>query len=141
MKESILDIFTTESCLRVVVATVAFGMGIDCPDIRQVIHLGPPNDVEGYIQETGRAGRDHLPSLAILVKKASTGRYTERSMSEYTTNESHCRRDTLFKNFDEYSRTFDGPLCLCCDVCQKSCTCSKCSDNHFSFMLLSSTKN
>ena len=139
VKESIVHQFTTESSLRVVIATVAFGMGIDCPDIRQVIHLGPPNDVEGYIQETGRAGRDQIPSLALLVKKTSMDRYTEKSMLEYITNESHCRRDTLFKNFDEYSRIFDGPPCLCCDVCQKLCACSKCSDNHHSFMLLPST--
>ena len=44
--------------LRVIVATVAFGMGKDCPNIRRIIHWGPPSDVESYIQKTGRAGRD-----------------------------------------------------------------------------------
>ena len=68
VKESIVHPFTSDSCLFVVIATVAFGMGIDCNDIRQVIHLGSPN--ESYIQETGHAGRDNLPSLALLVKKA-----------------------------------------------------------------------
>ena len=46
VNESICDLFTKNSHLRVVVATIAFGMGIDCPDVRQVVHVGPPEDVE-----------------------------------------------------------------------------------------------
>ena len=54
------------SCLRVVIATVAFGMGLDSPNIRRIIHWGAPADTESYIQETGRAGRDGEQSLAKL---------------------------------------------------------------------------
>ena len=53
IKKSILVSFTKASQLRVVIATVAFGMGIDCADVCQILHVGPPED---YIQETGRAG-------------------------------------------------------------------------------------
>ena len=59
VKVKILEQFTSpSSSLCVVIATVAFGMGVNCPDVRQIIHWGVPEDTEIYIQESGRAGRD-----------------------------------------------------------------------------------
>ncbi|XP_031552590.1 ATP-dependent DNA helicase Q-like 1 [Actinia tenebrosa] len=66
-KKNIIERFTSiVGSLRIVVATVVFGMGVDCPDIREVYHFRAPPSLMDYMQESGRAGRDGLPSKAFL---------------------------------------------------------------------------
>ena len=105
MKEKILASFMQPSgILRLVIATTAFGMGIDCKDIHRVIHWGTPTDIEQYVQATGRAGRDGLQSQAIL-HDGKISRYVQQSMRDYLENRTQCRRKLLFCRFLAYSET------------------------------------
>lgn len=83
-KDHILRTFAKESCLRIVIATIAFALGLDCPNIRQIVHVDLPDDIESYIQHTGWAGRDGQPLLAILLHiKGGGRRILDYNMKEY----------------------------------------------------------
>ena len=133
-KSEILKLFKTNSCLRVVVSTIAFGMGVDCPDIRQIVHVGLPDDVSSYIQETGRAGRDGLLSIATLLQ-ARVYHRVDKDIKEYAMNLTHCRRRVLFGDMDNYVFSELAFKCLCCDVCLKDCDCGQCELRLSSFAL------
>jgi ATP-dependent DNA helicase RecQ len=117
--------------LSIVVATVAFGMGIDKPNVRFVVHYDLPRHLEGYYQETGRAGRDGLPSEALLLygsQDVATARYhLEKGSNENQKRiESHklnsmvgfaesltCRRRVLLGYLGESLKEDCGN----CDIC------------------------
>ena len=131
LKDAILAQFSRESPLRVVVTTTEFGMALDCPDLRRIIHWDPPSDTETYIKETGLAGRDSLSCEAVLYYTGRDLRGTRiaRSFKGYCTNEVECRRQLLLKDFDGVNLHQDVVLskCQCCDVCERTCMCTICS--------------
>ena len=96
-------------------------MGVDCPDIRRIIHWGIPDSLESYAQETGRAGRDKERADAILYRGVGGTECPKVKM--YVANNTSCRRRMLFQDFMLFSESSVSVRgCKCCDVCSKVCT-------------------
>ena len=134
MKEEILKQLSSKaSTIRVVFATVAIGMGVDIPNIRQVIHVGPPCTVKAYLQETGRAGRDGKQSSACLYynnRDIGVNRvWMQNDMRAFCLNKDMCLRKLLLKSLDYEQTVLVKPLHHCCSVCQRQCGCSMCLDD------------
>ena len=124
------EAFIQESC-DTIVATVAFGMGIDKSNVRYVIHCGMPKSLENYQQESGRAGRDGLDADCVLFysmadyarwkanideaspKSREASYETLRAMVNYCTGV-RCRHRSLVEYFGQ---KFDPEFCNACDVC------------------------
>ena len=118
MREAIVHEFCQqETKLRVIIATSAFGLGIDCPDIARVINWEPPNLLENLVQESGRAGRNGDPAEAILYYR-NPGKNITKEMQQYGLNTKTCRRSLLFNTF-LFGETQLTPVKadLCCDLC------------------------
>ena len=125
IKESVLQQFTNlSSKLRILICTAAFGMGIDCVGVTRVIHYGPPNDIETYVQQTGRSGRDGKESYCTLLVGKSQLKFCDHSMRDYCENTTVCQRECLFRGFSNF--TNKGNKCNCCNICAQICKCRLC---------------
>lgn len=119
---------------QVMVATNAFGMGIDRPDVRAVVHLAPPGSVEAYYQEVGRAGRDGQVAHGLLLvapndlplrRRLIEGDATDAAVVAHKwglflelmrwAEGGSCRHDAILRYFGDEAETLDG--CGHCDVC------------------------
>ncbi|WP_286263528.1 DNA helicase RecQ [Thalassotalea atypica] len=124
------DGFTKDN-IQIVVATVAFGLGINKLNVRYVVHFEPPRTIEGYYQEIGRAGRDGLPAEALFLydqqdidrikKRIGDGENEQRNQVELQrfnamtgfVDAQNCRRQVILNYFAEFTKT----RCGNCDIC------------------------
>jgi ATP-dependent DNA helicase RecQ len=122
-----LEIWYLHNTQAVLVSTCAFGLGVDKADIRTVIHRDCPPSVEAYLQESGRAGRDGLESIAVLLWgpgdelriariPSPQDRLRLDELFNYARDNVHCRREALLALLN-YEGEGDKPPDHCCDVC------------------------
>ena len=139
-KTRILSAFSTGSNLRVVISTVAFGMGIDIPDIRNVILWGIPAGVCQYWQEVGRACRDGQPGRAMIVMEPVPSKLprSEELKALFDSHETCYRKAILEKlwllemgdlpksqgSCSSHCRSCNCIKCTCCTVCRDACPCN-----------------
>ena len=131
MKEMILAQLTSElSTIRIIFATVAIGMGVDIPSIREIIHIGPPSSIQQYFQETGRAGRDGKPSTAILYynnRDIAKNKHIGDDMRGYCKLEDQCLRKFLL-DYLNCGQLLCPMIChSCCSFCSLVCQCPNCN--------------
>ena len=124
-----------EGGTEIMVATNAFGMGIDRPDVRAVVHLAPPGSIEAYYQEVGRAGRDGADACGLLLVSPNDMPLRRRLLEGDARSEAvlahkwglflelmrwveggSCRHDAILRYFGDEAETLDG--CGRCDVCE-----------------------
>ena len=123
------DLVSGDSKLRIMFVTVAFGIGIDVPNIRRVIHIGVPYTLEEYFQEAGRCGRDGQPATAVIYYNAydisTAKRAMAPSMREYVKSDK-CKREMILSHFGYKPPKRVEADHTCCDHHRKNCQCEDC---------------
>ncbi|XP_072042303.1 putative ATP-dependent DNA helicase Q1 [Amphiura filiformis] len=121
-KEVVASFAHEDGEIRILFSTIAFGMGVDVKGLHNIIHLGIPSDIEFFVQESGRAGRDGKLSCSILVtypgmfkdSKANDG------MKNFAKNSDVCRRQQILRHFSTTDDIldFESEKHNCCDICR-----------------------
>ena len=119
------NLSSDEGHIRILIATIAFGMGIDCKQVNRFIHFGPSKNIECYIQESGRAGRDGSQSECILLFNGLLSSHCSQDMKDLLHPESGCIRELIMKTFGFTPAVGIKNKHTFCDKCAEKCSCGE----------------
>lgn len=122
-KDRVMDSFKVNAGnARIVLATSALGMGVNFPDVRYIIHLGPATSIVDHVQQSGRAGRDGKQAYNVVITTGQKLAHCEVDIKNFA-KAADCLRKALMKPLDVTVNSVD-PLHNCCSNCKKMCTCN-----------------
>ncbi|XP_056022113.1 uncharacterized protein LOC125660396 [Ostrea edulis] len=127
IKEKIRMDLETEGQIRILICTNAAGMGVNFKGLHNIVHYGPPRDLDTLIQQMGRAGRDDKCSNELIMFKNHKGhlKKIDPEVLSLIKTDNQCRGSILCKAYSAHSHIFQQKH-QCCDVCEKTCDCSGC---------------
>ena len=122
-----MEFCKSQTNLRLIIASSAFDLGVDCQDITRVINYGIPNTLKELVQEIEEEDKMGAKlKLFCIYHKASGHKLTDEAKS-YGENQTACRRSLLFKDFLFYNVQTNIVACRCCDLCAVLCKCKDCN--------------
>ncbi|XP_062622050.1 uncharacterized protein LOC134283551 [Saccostrea cucullata] len=116
--------------IKVLICTNAAGMGVNFQNLNNIVHYGPPRDLDNLVQQMGRAGRDGSPSNELIIYKANQLQKVDDDVIKLLKSTSTCRRKILNEAYmKKHTRDCDH---LCCDICELMCKCQSegCPSKH-----------
>ena len=148
VQEKIIEDFAKpDGQIRILIATIAFGMGVDVKGCNSAVIVGRPTDLEDYVQLSGRIGRDGKSSTAILLRYPgdAVGKKMMPEMLNFGKGEV-CRRQAILQSFGGPSIQRSDSLVakhLCCDICAKQCDCTDdgCPSSHIEELICNSLQS
>lgn len=129
VKENIkTDMQKPDGRIRVLSATSAAGMGVNYKGVNNIIHFGPPKDMDAFVQQLGRAGRENnATAMAILLFNGRQCKKLDSDMQAYIDNKLICRRQSMLSAYNAKPSP-NRVKHLCCDICECKCGKEECND-------------
>ena len=134
VKETVLNSMANHNGhIRVLICTIAFGMGVDAKGVRNIINFGPSRNLESYVQESGRCSRDGKPGKCVILYLGRMLTFSSKDMRDYVLTQT-CRRQDINRYFDIpaiSNNDTEKPVGHnCCDNCATYCKCVEGGCNH-----------
>ena len=118
------DMEQSNGNIRILIATSAAGMGVNYKSVNQIVHWGPPKDMDSFVQQLGRAGREGDQGYQLLLYHGRQFHSVDSEMKVYVQNTTFCRRGIILQAYNSEPNQHRIRH-LCCDICAKECACGE----------------